>query len=239
MIPLREQSRVRVRRAAPADAQILAALGQALTQQQGDPGVAFTPDAVLRDGFGHVAKFEAWLAETEGSVVGYALVVPGAYETSYAKAGAFVQDLFVSPEVRRTGIGRALMAAIAADTCRRGFEFMWWVSRTWNTEAHAFFRRIATVEEPVVAFATFGDALVRLAADGAPRCLRRRSAGRSEPGDTLGLLNPRSPVDAGVVIRRATREAMNLRCLVAIRSRPRLDFGTRTLGSRVRQEYLL
>jgi hypothetical protein len=61
------------------------------------------------------------------------------------------------------------MAAIAADACRRGFEFMWWVSRTWNTEAHAFFRRIATVEEPVVAFATFGDDLKRLSDDGERR----------------------------------------------------------------------
>ena len=60
----------------------------------------------------------------------------------------------------------ALMAAVAADARRRGLEFVWWVSRTWNTESHAFFRTLATVEEPVIAFATFGDQFTRVADEG-------------------------------------------------------------------------
>ena len=152
-----------IRRATVDDAEALAALGQALNVQQGDPSTHFTVEAVRRDGFGDAPKFEAWLAEVDGRAVAYALVVPAAYETGFAKAGVYVQDLFVVPDARRRGIGRALMAAVAADARQRGLEFVWWASRAWNTEAHAFFRKFATVEEPIIAFATFGDEFTKLA----------------------------------------------------------------------------
>lgn len=159
-------SRPLVRRAERGDAAALAALGQALNVQQGDPSTNFTAEAVRRDGFGEAPRFEAWVAEVDGQTVGYALVVPAAYETGYAKAGVFVQDVFVVPEARQRGVGRALMAAVAADARRRGLEFVWWASRTWNTESHAFFRTLATAEEPVIAFATFGDQFTKLADEG-------------------------------------------------------------------------
>src|SRR5687767_14993916 len=119
-----------VRRAEAGDAEALAALGRALNVHQGDPSTNFTAEAVQRDGFGAEPKFEAWLAELGGLPVGYALVVPAAYETGYAKAGAYVQDVFVAPEARHRGVGRALMAAVAADARKRGLEFLWWVSRS-------------------------------------------------------------------------------------------------------------
>ena len=155
-----------VRRAEFGDADALAALGRALNVQQGDPSTNFTAEAVRRDGFGEPPKFEAWVADLDGQTVGYALVVPAAYETGYAKAGVYVQDVFVVPEARQRGVGRALMATVAADARRRGLEFVWWASRTWNTESHAFFRTLATVEEPVIAFAAFGDQFTRLADEG-------------------------------------------------------------------------
>lgn len=152
-----------VRRAQVTDVEALARLGRALNLQQGDPDECFTTEAVRRDGFGETPRFEAWIAELDGEAIGYALVVPAAYETGYAKAGVYVQDLFVAPEARRRGAGRMLLAAVAADTRARGLEFVWWASRTWNTESHAFFRTIASVEEPVIAFAVFGDELTTLA----------------------------------------------------------------------------
>ena len=157
---------LRVRRAGRGDAEALSALGGALGVQQGHPTTLFTADAVRRDGFGETPRFEAWMAELDGRAVGYALVVPAAYETGHAKAGVYVQDVFVASEARRRGVGRALMAAVAADARKRGLEFVWWVSRSWNTEAHAFFRTLATAEEPVVAFAVFGDQFDTLADEG-------------------------------------------------------------------------
>jgi GNAT superfamily N-acetyltransferase len=161
---------LRVRRAEIDDAEALTALVRALNAHQGDPTENLTADAVRRDGFGEPRRFDAWIAELDGRAVGYALAVPGAYETGFAKAGFYLQDIFVAPETRRRGAGRALLAAVAADAQRRGFEFLWWASRTWNTEAHAFFRTIATIEEPVMAFAASGDQFTRLADEGHARC---------------------------------------------------------------------
>jgi GNAT superfamily N-acetyltransferase len=155
-----------VRRAERGDAEALSALGLALNVHQGDPTIHFTAEAVRRDGFGEMPRFEAWIAELDDRPVGYALVVPAAYETGHAKAGVYIQDVFVAPEARRHGVGRALMAAVAADARKQGLEFVWWASRTWNTEAHAFFRTFATVEEPIIAFAVFGDQFDKLADEG-------------------------------------------------------------------------
>jgi GNAT superfamily N-acetyltransferase len=157
---------VRVRRAQLDDAEALAVLGRALNTQQGDPSTYFTAEAVRRDGFGDTPRFVAWLAEIDDAAVGYALVVPAAYETGYAKSGVYVQDVFVAPAARRRGVGRALLAAVAADARRRGLEFVWLVSRSWNTEAHAFFRTVAAAEEPVIAFAAFGGKFEVLADEG-------------------------------------------------------------------------
>jgi GNAT superfamily N-acetyltransferase len=161
-----ERAAVRVRRAQLGDAEALAVLGRALNTQQGDPSTNFTVEAVRRDGFGDTPRFIAWLAEIDDRAVGYALVVPAAYETGYAKAGVFLQDVFVAPDARRRGVGRALLAAVAADARRRGLEFVWWASRSWNTESHEFFRTVATIEEPVIAFAAFGSAFETLADEG-------------------------------------------------------------------------
>lgn len=169
-----------VRRAEAGDADVLAALGRALNVQQGDPVADFTKQAVLRDGFGPTPRFEAWLAELDERAVGYALVVPHAYETGYAKAGVYLQDLFVEPEARHRGVGRSLMAAVAADTRARGLEFIWWASRAWNTASHDFFRALATAEEPVIAFATFGNEFTRLADEGERRT-RDAAAGGAPP----------------------------------------------------------
>jgi GNAT superfamily N-acetyltransferase len=163
-----------IRAAREEDADTLAALVRELNAHQGDPTDRCDAATLRRDGFGAAPRFEALLAEADGRPAGYALFVP-AYETGYGLAGLYVQDLYVTPAHRRQGVGRALLAALAAEARRRGLGFLWWASRTWNTEAHAFFRRVATVEEPVLAFATFGERLEQLAAEGDARL-------RGEPG---------------------------------------------------------
>ena len=162
-----------VRAARADDAEALAALIRELNAQQGDPTDRSDAATVRRDGFGAAPRFQALLAEADGVPVGYALFVP-AYETAHALAGLYVADLYVTPSHRRRGVGRALLGALAAEARTRGVGFLWWVSRAWNADAHAFFRRVAAVEEPVLAFATFGEALERLAAEDDAR---RRAAG--------------------------------------------------------------
>jgi GNAT superfamily N-acetyltransferase len=163
-----------IRPARAEDAESLAALVRELNGHQGDPTDRSDPATIRRDGFGDPRRFEAVIAEVEGRSIGYALFLP-AFESGYALAGLYVADLYVAPAHRRRGVGRALMAALAAEARARGLGFLWWVSRTWNHDAHAFFRQVAAVEEPVVAFATFGEPFERLVVEDQTR---RRETGR-------------------------------------------------------------
>jgi GNAT superfamily N-acetyltransferase len=153
---------VTIRRAVPGDAQAIASLAAELNRLMREPADHFTPERVLRDGFGDVPLFHCILAERDGEVVGYAMWVP-AYSTEYGVPGSYLQDLHVAERVRRQGIGRALMAAVGAEAKRQGLSFVWWASKIWNHEAQAFYRALGAVDEPIMAHAIYGEPLDRLA----------------------------------------------------------------------------
>ena len=157
-----------VRKATRRDAAAIARLGRALNALHRDPTHFFTPAAIGRDGFGHRREFEVLVAERGRAVVGYTLFVD-AYEPVYAARGLYVCDVYVVPRARRHGVGRALLAAVAARAARRRRTFVWWVSRAWNKPAQRFYRSIGAVEEKVVAHALVFDAFTALAAEGRSR----------------------------------------------------------------------
>lgn len=142
------------------------ALARALNAFHGDPTDHFTVEAYLRDGCGPDPRFLAFVAERDGTIVGYALMVMGGYETAYAAWGAYLEDLFVVESARRSGVGRALVAACAAEVRRRGRSYLWWVSRGFNDAAREFYRRLTSIAEPVVAHALAFEDFERLAAEG-------------------------------------------------------------------------
>ena len=149
---------LQVRMATEQDVETLAELGRALNEQQRDPVEHFTAEAVRRDGFGTDRRFETVIAEVDQAPVGYALFLDG-YETAYAATGFYMCDLYVMPASRRSGVGRALVAAVAREAQRRDRSFVWWASKMWNVEAQDFYAAIGAIPEPVVAHAIFGDAL--------------------------------------------------------------------------------
>ncbi len=156
---------VTVRPAVAEDAPAITALSLELNTHQGDPIEHFTLDAVLRDGFDADPQFHVLLAELDGTPVGYALLTT-AYETSFAARGLYLVDILVTASARQHGVGRALMAASAAEAKRRGTTFLWWVSKAWNTDAQAFYRALGAIEEPVVAHALVTERFEELAAEG-------------------------------------------------------------------------
>jgi ribosomal protein S18 acetylase RimI-like enzyme len=155
----------RIRPATPDDAPAIARLARGLNELHRDPLEHFTPEAVLRDGFGPSPCFSVLVADRGGAVVGYALYYDS-YEPVYAARGLYLSDIFVDPDARRHGIGRALIAAVAREARGRGATFVGWVSRAWNTEAQAFYRTLGAIEEPVVAHAVAFEAFAALADDG-------------------------------------------------------------------------
>lgn len=155
----------RVRRAGLEDAEGLVALVRALNVDQGDPADLFGLEEARRDLLGKKADTTVFVAEAASGLVGYAMITP-AYETGYGAAGFYLSDLYVEPQMRRRGLGRALVARCAREARSRGHGFLWWTSFAWNEAGQAFYRRLGAVAEPVVAHALFAEAFAALADEG-------------------------------------------------------------------------
>ena len=155
---------VHVREAAPADAETIAAFARALSLEEGYPAPALQARHVRAEGFGASARFRAQIAERDGRPVGYALFYR-AYATEHAERGLYLQDLYVVPEARRQGTGRALMAAVARACQADGGCYVFWNTRPRNRAALAFYRALGARKEPTVTLSLQPDALKRLAGE--------------------------------------------------------------------------
>jgi GNAT superfamily N-acetyltransferase len=156
---------VTIREAVPADAGTIVLLIRALAAYENMADLVRITDAdVLRDGFGDRRCFEALLAEVDGQAVGLALHRPS-YSTFDGRPGLYVEDLFVAESARRLGIGRMLMARLAAIARERGCSRMTLAVLHWNP-ARDFYRRLGFVQiEDWLSYQLSGDALVRLASE--------------------------------------------------------------------------
>ena len=113
-------SSFQVRLARPADVEAIFRLKQELARAEGNEGVLrATARDWLRDGFGSRAQFTALVAEGDGRLLGMLTYSP-IYLTALAGRVFSVQDLFVDPDRRKAGIGRALLARLAAIALAQG-----------------------------------------------------------------------------------------------------------------------
>ncbi|HSX66996.1 GNAT family N-acetyltransferase [Nocardioides sp.] len=105
--------------------------------------------------FGHVATHD-------DEVVGIALWFLN-FSTWRGTHGIYLEDLFVSPAHRGLGLGRDLLAALAAECAERGYERLEWSVLDWNEPAIGFYRSLGAVamDEWTVNRLT-GEALARL-----------------------------------------------------------------------------
>ena len=109
----------------------------------------------------------AHVAEADGEVVGFALWFIS-YSTWAGRHGIYLEDLYVTPQRRGQGHGKALLAALARICAERGYgRLEWWVL-DWNSPARAFYESLGAVamDEWTVHRLT-GPALRALAAAGA------------------------------------------------------------------------
>jgi GNAT superfamily N-acetyltransferase len=84
---------------------------------------------------------EALLAEVGGEAVGYAILC-GTFSSFECRGGIWIEDIFVRPESRRAGIGRALFERVAALAVERGFPRVEWAALNWNELALGFYDRL-------------------------------------------------------------------------------------------------
>ena len=113
--------------------------------------------------FGSPRYAEVLVAEDRGSLVGFALFFHS-YSTFLGKPGIYLEDLFVVPDRRRQGWGRALLSAVARVAVERNCGRFEWSALRWNEPAIAFYRALgATIMQEWQTFRVTGDALARLA----------------------------------------------------------------------------
>src|SRR5215510_5001918 len=105
---------ITIRPATPADVEIILTLIKRLAAFEREPdAVKTTASDLLRDGFGQQPKLEVLMAEQDGEPVGFALFFP-TYSTWEGCPGIHLEDIFVLEHMRGHGVGRKLMAALAA-----------------------------------------------------------------------------------------------------------------------------
>ena len=169
-----------IRPARAADANAIAAMARAWTASEGKSTTQFTAAAIVAHSAGDRAWFRTVVADSGQDLVGYA-TYSFSYETEYAAPGYYIGDLYVAPAARRQGIGRALVATVAAAARAEGAVYLWWASSPDNVAAHAFYAALGATFEPVVAHALTFDAFAGLA-DAGERSGRDGPAGSRHDG---------------------------------------------------------
>jgi GNAT superfamily N-acetyltransferase len=94
--------------------------------------------------FGSRPFAEVLLAEEAGEVIGFALFFHN-YSTFLGKPGIYLEDLFVQPEHRGKGHGKALLAALARLALERDCGRLEWSVLNWNEPAIQFYRALGAV----------------------------------------------------------------------------------------------
>ena len=128
--------------------------------------VVLDEDRLREHLFGARPFAEVLLAEEADEVVGFALFFHN-YSTFLGQRGLYLEDLFVAPQWRGHGLGRLLLARLAATALERGCGRLEWSVLDWNTPAIGFYRRLGAVPmEDWTMYRVTGEALSRLARDG-------------------------------------------------------------------------
>ncbi len=131
-----------IRAATPADAGELLRLIQALAGYEKLADMAVGTEEMLRESlFGPRPAAEALIAEVGGRAVGFALYF-ATFSTFLCKPGLYLEDLFVEPEHRGSGIGKALLKRLATLVVERGGGRFEWRVLDWNEPSIRFYESL-------------------------------------------------------------------------------------------------
>jgi GNAT superfamily N-acetyltransferase len=122
-----------------------------------------TADDLARHLFGDRPAADVIIAEVEGVPVGFALFFSN-FSTFLGLPGIYLEDLFVRPEHRGQGIGKALLARVARVAVDRGCGRLEWSVLDWNTPSIEFYRSQGAVPmDEWTVFRVTDQALIQLA----------------------------------------------------------------------------
>jgi len=139
---------VSIRAARQSDVSILHALIRGLAEYEKLAAhVVGTAQDLQRELFGGRPVIEAVIAWDDESALGFALYFHN-YSTFLARRGLYLEDLFVVPEARSRGIGKALMRHCASVAVQRGCGRFEWAVLDWNQPAIEFYQSIGATMLP-------------------------------------------------------------------------------------------
>jgi GNAT superfamily N-acetyltransferase len=172
-----------IRPAGPQDVALLLALfGELAEYEHLSDQLQATEERLHRALFGERPAAEALIAEVGGETAGYAIYF-STFSTFLAIEGVWLEDLYVRPAHRGAGVGRALLARVAAVVRERGGERLEWSALDWNELALGFYRGLGAQQmNEWVTHRLIGAPLTALAAESsAGGSLRTAARARPEP----------------------------------------------------------
>jgi GNAT superfamily N-acetyltransferase len=135
-----------IRPARPADVPVIYQLIRDLAAyEKALPEVTGTEQDLHRALLADPPAVFAHVAEHDGEVVGFALWFLN-FSTWAGQHGIYLEDLYVRPDMRRFGLGRALLAELARICVERGYPRLEWWVLDWNQPARAFYAALGAAE---------------------------------------------------------------------------------------------
>jgi GNAT superfamily N-acetyltransferase len=174
-VPPAENQRVTVRAAGPRDTVLLLEMfGELADYEQLRHELQVTEELLNEALFGERPTAEALIAERGTAVAGYA-VFYRTFSSFLGIQGVWLEDLFVRPEHRKAGVGKALLAAVAAYTHERGGKRLEWSALNWNELALGFYSSIGAKRmDEWITHRMIGEDLTRLAGESTAHPTRPR-----------------------------------------------------------------
>lgn len=162
--PYNGQMATRIRPATREDAPLILTFIRALAAYERAPdAVTATETDLVRDGFGPNPFYFCLIAEHDDLPAGFAFYFFN-YSTWEGRPGIYLEDLFVHPEFRGLGIGKALLQRVAAIAIENRCPRLQWEVLDWNTPAIDFYSAMgAEFFDSWRNVRVSGEALMRLA----------------------------------------------------------------------------
>jgi GNAT superfamily N-acetyltransferase len=153
-----------IRPARPRDvARIHELIVELATYERAADMVQSTPDQLHEALFGPEPAAYALVAEADGAVVGFALYFRN-FSTWEGVHGIYLEDLYVAPEQRGLGLGKALLVALAEIAVERGYARLEWAVLNWNQPSIDFYTSLGAVPmDEWTVYRLAGPALKRVA----------------------------------------------------------------------------
>jgi GNAT superfamily N-acetyltransferase len=124
--------------------EILALIYELAVYEKAPEEAKATRERIIESFFSPNPQVFCEIVEVEGVIAGFAIWFLN-YSTWQGKHGIYLEDLFIRPEYRGRGYGKALLQHLAAICEERGYgRFQWWVL-DWNTPAIEFYKSLGAV----------------------------------------------------------------------------------------------